>query len=268
MVLKLGLLGDIIMCLDEFAYIRKLHPKAHITLLTRPAYAEFMQSCPAFDEVVKDPLPKKITEIIKQNRNINAQKYDMIYSLKKSLRSKRYLFMVGSKTVRKLVLPHGFKADKAWLRKADVAKLELPESYVVIVPGCTPHRLMKRWEPKKYGELCKEITRRGFSPVIIGTKQEASIAEEIIQICPEAISLIDKTTTLELTTIIANAKAVIGNDTGPIHIGHYMEVKTMALISKRSKFLQEYYKEKHFNTLFSADLQDLSVQEVVEHLPF
>ncbi len=275
MALRLGGLGDLVASFNHFAYIRKLHPDAHITLMTPPLYVEFMQHCPYFDNIITDNVPKSsdIIAMAKVNRKIAAGKYDAIYNFQhKGRRGFRYLFLVGSKIINELNVPKDFSTNKNWLRKTDISKFQLPESYVVIVPGCTIKQPEKRWVAENYGKLCVEITKRGFTPVIVGTKLEKEAAQEILRHCSTAIDLLDKTNILELMAVTDKAKCVIGNDTGAIHMGHYMETKTIALVSRLSQFsdsfLQNYYGDPHFSTIIADDLQNLSVAEVIEQLTF
>ena len=54
LVIKHGALGDIIQALDKFASLRLAYPKAHIALLTTPAFASFFTNCPWFDDIHLD----------------------------------------------------------------------------------------------------------------------------------------------------------------------------------------------------------------------
>ena len=271
--LNLGGLGDLVAKFKHFAYIRKMHPDAHIALMTKPEYVGFMQLCPDFDEVISDGAPpsSKPLEVAKVNRRIAKAKYNKIYNHQyKRRRGIRYLFMVGSKIINKLNIPTDFHPDKNWIRKTDISKFNLPKNYAVIVPGCTIKQPEKRWAAENYGKLCVEIAKKGYTPVIIGTQLEAEAVREVLRHCPTAIDLLSQTSMIELMAITDKAGYVIGNDTGAIHMGHYMESKTMALVSRLSQFvdhcLEDYYADPHFSTIVVDDLQHLTVQEVMEKL--
>ena len=49
LVIKLGALGDVVQATGPFAAIRAHHPDAHITLLTSPAYRDFLSASDWFD---------------------------------------------------------------------------------------------------------------------------------------------------------------------------------------------------------------------------
>ncbi|MDD3182729.1 MAG: glycosyltransferase family 9 protein [Alphaproteobacteria bacterium] len=64
LVIKLGALGDLVLCSASFAAIRAHHPDAEIALLTGPAFAGFGRQMPWFDTVLCDPRPK-VTQLRK-----------------------------------------------------------------------------------------------------------------------------------------------------------------------------------------------------------
>lgn len=57
LVIRLGALGDLVMCFAAFNAIRAAHPHAKIALLTGAAFANFARLMPWFDEVIIDPRP-------------------------------------------------------------------------------------------------------------------------------------------------------------------------------------------------------------------
>ena len=55
LVIRLGALGDLVLCFQAFQAIRNAHPKAEIALLTMPVFAGFARQMPWFDQVLIDP---------------------------------------------------------------------------------------------------------------------------------------------------------------------------------------------------------------------
>ena len=270
LIVQLSSLGDLVTRFDSFAYLRNLHSDAHITLLTRYTYAEFMKHCPAFDSVMVDfhPYGLNFLGLLKINRRIVAGGFDYIYNLHGSSRSRRYLWMArGCEHLAPPTLPVDFVADKNWLGLADIASFALPEKYVALAIGCSAHQPEKRWSPANYGALCSEILSRGFLPVLIGSDSEINIAEKVRSFCPEALSLVNRTDLLQLTSVIANASYLVGNDTGAIHIADYIGRPSLVLISQSSKSYSEHWKKERMSILYKPDLSQLSVNEVIAHLP-
>ena len=50
LIIKLGALGDVMMAEGVMRCIRQHYSKSHITLMTEPLYARFMNKAPHFDE--------------------------------------------------------------------------------------------------------------------------------------------------------------------------------------------------------------------------
>jgi ADP-heptose:LPS heptosyltransferase len=91
LVLKFGALGDVIQGFAAFAQIRAAHPNAEITLLTTPPYAAFVRASGLFDRVETDGRPKGIGPHIRLFRRLRRARYDRVYDLQNSGRSKRYI---------------------------------------------------------------------------------------------------------------------------------------------------------------------------------
>ena len=91
LVLKFGALGDVVQGFAAFAQIRAAHPHAVITLLTTPPYAEFTRASGLFDRVETDGRPKGIGPHLALFRRLRRARYDRVYDLQNSSRSKRYI---------------------------------------------------------------------------------------------------------------------------------------------------------------------------------
>ena len=57
LIVKLGAFGNVILSLSAFPAIRQHHAEARISVLTSPAYADWLRTFPYFDEVLVDPRP-------------------------------------------------------------------------------------------------------------------------------------------------------------------------------------------------------------------
>ena len=89
LVIKHGALGDIIQATEAFRCIREKHPGERIVLMTRASFVGFSKQIPFFDEVIVDCYPK--ISLIKYYKTISQlAKYDMVYDLQHSDRTKRY----------------------------------------------------------------------------------------------------------------------------------------------------------------------------------
>ena len=110
------------------------------------------------------------------------------------------------------------------------------ETYIVIVPSarwCT-----KIWPAENFASLINKIQ---VPCVITGGKGDSAVAMKIIEDIPafskkgpeglsnKIINLCGKTDLKELTALIAGAKAVVSNDSGPMHIAAALDIPTIAI---------------------------------------
>jgi ADP-heptose:LPS heptosyltransferase len=92
LVLKFGALGDVIQGFAAFDQIRSAHPHAQITLLTTPPYAEFAAASGLFDRIETDGRPKGVWPHLRLFRRLRRARFDRVYDLQNSSRSKRYIY--------------------------------------------------------------------------------------------------------------------------------------------------------------------------------
>ncbi len=98
--------------------------------------------------------------------------------------------------------------------------------YILIVPSA--RWLSKRWPVEKFASLIKMIS---LPCVIIGSKDDGRLALKIIKIVPEAnvIDFCGRTDLNELVALTKGAKAVVTNDTGPMHIAAALNRPVVAI---------------------------------------
>lgn len=97
--------------------------------------------------------------------------------------------------------------------------------YIVIVPSAKWET--KRWSPENFGAL---VSRLSVPCVITGGEADKQIVRQVMASAGgRGIDLCGKTDLKELTALIAGAKLLIGNDSGPLHIGTALGVPVIAL---------------------------------------
>lgn len=90
LVIKLGALGDFVQALAAMAEIRRAHPKAKITLLTTPPYAELAEASGYVDAIDVDGRPKRLGGLIALASRLRRGRYQRVYDLQTSSRSRKY----------------------------------------------------------------------------------------------------------------------------------------------------------------------------------
>ena len=131
--------------------------------------------------------------------------------------------------VDKVVFPVEISADDAKLARSYLyvagCKGDIP--YVVLAVGANwPN---KRWPVKCFARLSDWIYSRGLLPVIVGGGAlDEQLAEDIsrqAEIPP--VNMVGKTNLKQLAYVMREAKAVVGGDTGPVHLAAGMGTPTV-----------------------------------------
>ncbi len=127
----------------------------------------------------------------------------------------------------------GAKVDKAEfpLHISSAAKDQIKKligdlkEYIVIVPSA--RWISKRWPAEYFASL---ITKLPIPCVISGNKEDIEILQNTTNLSiGKIIDLCGKTDLKELTALLAGAKVVVTNDTGPMHIAAALDVPVVAI---------------------------------------
>jgi ADP-heptose:LPS heptosyltransferase len=92
LVIKLGALGDFVQALRAMAEIRRAHPKARITLLTTPPYAELAEASGCFDAIDAGGRPEGLGGLLTLFLRLRRGRYQRVYDLQTSSRSAGYIW--------------------------------------------------------------------------------------------------------------------------------------------------------------------------------
>ena len=90
----------------------------------------------------------------------------------------------------------------------------------------------KRWPTKNFAALGDWFYQLAVVPVLVGSgdvdAQRAKEIESQMEIPP--INLVNRTNIAQLTHVIRSSRLVIGGDTGPVHLGAALGVRTVMLM--------------------------------------
>ncbi|MFZ6016535.1 MAG: lipopolysaccharide heptosyltransferase I [Nitrospirota bacterium] len=101
----------------------------------------------------------------------------------------------------------------------------LPDDYAVIVPGA--RWATKRWPAEKFGELASRLP---MEFLVVGGKSDIDTSNRVVNSSKgNAISLAGKIDIKELIEIMRNARFVVGNDSGPMHIAAALKTRVFAI---------------------------------------
>jgi ADP-heptose:LPS heptosyltransferase len=112
-------------------------------------------------------------------------------------------------------------------------QLELPgKPYFVIFPGSITVR--KMWPSERFSEIARRVYRKnGWLTVICGSNSERAICERIYLSLSDdmpVMNLAGKTTIEDLCEVIREAKLLISNDTGSIHIAASVSTASVCIL--------------------------------------
>ena len=296
LVIKHGALGDIIQGLDAFASLRAHFAKDKITVLTGPSFASLMRAMPYFDEVLIDKRASFLN--LRETGRIRAifsQEFDIIIDMQCSKRTSYYHRFFARHSARWLGTAKGcsdpypdftnvnnrdrmlhaahylgakeVRGDLSFLAENSLnSDVSLPPDYAVLLPGCSPAKPSKRWPASHYAQLADYLVQKGITPVIAGTKIDAKACDEIATACAGAINLCNKTSLAELAHLCANARACVGNDSGPVFLAAKTGTKTVMVMGPDTNPLMSAPTGKKASYINADDLAALDASDVMTAL--
>lgn len=144
--------------------------------------------------------------------------------------------------------------------------------YVVFVPGAAHDK--KCWPAEKFALLAEKITSDFSLPIIIaGGPNEKTLAEKIIAAANVAISDFTGLTDIpKLIALLAKARLVVTNDTGPGHIAVYLNTPAVMLFGPTNPARIKPYKRDNSIAAIDpdtrgAEIESLSPKHAIENLP-
>ncbi len=118
---------------------------------------------------------------------------------------------------------------------------EYVEDYAVIVPGA--RWKTKKWPPNRFGELASILD---IKTLIVGSTSDIGISKLIEnESNGKALSIAGDTNIKELISIIRNARYVISNDSGPMHIAAAFGTPVVAIFGPTNPVRTGPYGRNH-----------------------
>ncbi|NDG03874.1 MAG: hypothetical protein EB121_00760 [Alphaproteobacteria bacterium] len=150
-----------------------------------------------------------------------------------------------------------------WMR-ADIARLNVPEKYVVLIVGSAPERPEKRWPIAHYAQLARHMVAHGFSVVAVGSGAEATLIQHLCELEPAVINICGQTNLAELATVLRGAHSVVGNDTGPSHMAAAVGTPTLTLFHGDVNPGWSAPRGKNCRYLIDSKIDNLRLENVYE----
>jgi ADP-heptose:LPS heptosyltransferase len=123
----------------------------------------------------------------------------------------------------------------------------ISSKYIVVNPNASDLRLERRWDAENFIVVVNQVLTvfTDYQVVLIGSKNEYEYTQKIHQKInnKKVINAAGKTTLEELISIIKNAKLMISNDTGPMHLAFATNTPIVCLFGPCSP--EQYGKSKN-----------------------
>ena len=299
LVIKLGAIGDFVQSTGAFADIRAHEAVAEITLLTAPSMMVLAHAAPFFDRIEVDRrLPFwRLDYVVELARRIRGRGYDMVYDLQASGRTTRYWRLMGRPqwngiapgcshphTNPKRSEMHAVEIFRDQFREIGVPATHAPDvswagepldgeirdlvsgargRRIALIPGSAPTRPEKRWPG--YGEFAELIVERGDTPYLVGAGAERELLSGI-SATSGAVNLCGRLSLNQLVTLFGAVDAVVGNDTGPMHVAAAAGAAGVAILGPASDPVRHAPASPHMRVLSVADFASLDAAQVLSEL--
>jgi lipopolysaccharide heptosyltransferase I len=109
------------------------------------------------------------------------------------------------------------------------------EAVVVVSPHA--RWTTKQWPPERFAEVIRRLHEQsGARAVLVGSGAAAPIARQIIEAAASArpIDLVDRTTLKEMVALVSEARAMVTNDSGPMHVAAAVGTPVVAIFGPTS----------------------------------
>lgn len=99
--------------------------------------------------------------------------------------------------------------------------------WVAIAPGTVWPT--KRWSVEGFATVARELHRKGFGVVLLGSRHDLPRCQAVQQLVPQAINLAGRTTISQLAALLNRAALCITNDSGPMHLAVALDKPLVAI---------------------------------------
>ena len=107
------------------------------------------------------------------------------------------------------------------------AGLANSEKLFAVAPGSV--WATKRWPKLYYAELCRLAGESGWQPVLIGSREDLELCEEIAGRSGHGINLAGKFTLRQAGELLSRCQALLTNDSAPLHLGMAFDIPVFAI---------------------------------------
>jgi len=256
-----GGIGDAVLLTPAIKAIKKKYPEANIDVLAEKRNSGAFSFCPEIRNVYLYDRPKELWKAIRNGYEvvIDTEQWHRMSAVVARLIKALVIIGYATNERRKLFthqIPYShddyevesfihlvepivgtvcFEADKPFLSippgLADKVSLHLMQlsgkKIVAIFPGGSiPER---RWGAERFHRVAMELAGKGYVIVVVGGKEDAVDGAAISEGIPGVTNLCGRLSLPETAAVLKESELLITGDSGIMHIGHGLGVRTLAL---------------------------------------
>jgi ADP-heptose:LPS heptosyltransferase len=125
---------------------------------------------------------------------------------------------------------------------------------------------VRRWPAEAFARVADfAVEELGASVALLAGPPASELAERVQKLCrnPERVATFDRPSVSELTAIIARSRLLVSNDTGPMHLGPLLGIRTLGLFSVG---FPEHFRPlgQHSRFLRANPIEKISVDDVIQ----
>jgi len=258
--ITLSNLGDAIMAMPAFDYLRRECPDAKITVLAAPRTKCIFENHPKVDQLLIFDKSVSIKEKRELFFRLKSEHFDVVVDLKNTFyrwsilaRYKNPAWMKFPSWARHASVQHLLKAifalkgsgvdepefnaiyahrDVSFISARDENSADellkrfgvnAGEDFVLVVPGA--RSALKRWTQEGYAQVIKSIRQKyGLPVILIGEKNEGPYFDAIMKRIQEdrVFDFSGATSFGQLASLIFRSKLIVCNDSGILQIASYL----------------------------------------------
>ncbi|MFZ2198695.1 MAG: lipopolysaccharide heptosyltransferase I [Thermodesulfovibrionales bacterium] len=160
----------------------------------------------------------------------------------------RYMKIAGALGCDEKNILFPFSLCNCELENIETLRREMKD-YAVIVPGARWDT--KIWAAENFGRVASLLPLKS---IVVGSRGDMGKAEKVVQSSGgKAVSMAGRTSLKELIELMRNARFVISNDSGPMHIAAGFNVPVFAIFGPTSPARTGPYGKGH--TIIKSDLK-------------
>ena len=273
LIIRFSSIGDIVLTTSFLSTIKTQFPESEVHFMTLDRFSSILENQLYIDRILELNSKSGYKDLSELNNFIKKSKYDKIFDLHSSIRS-RIITAGLSDIVSRIkkprllrfllfqfhinMFPRNFSAIHMYHQCLDlkgsstfpptilvvsnlekeIAKKMLKEygvnnQFVALVPGAAWER--KQWSVEKYSEVINKIVSlSNISVVILGSEKD-KINDYIAKLNNNVINLSGKTNLRQAMSILSLSKVVFGSDTGLLHIAEALGITVNMILGPTSK---------------------------------